>query len=145
MGAHKNAAECIPSSGSIPRGLAKSGRKWKVTEQERSTAKTRKGVLQHMSTTFEQKMLLKEQKLRAKELEAEMKNEKKEKIEEKKRLAVERDQRRAANQFKSSSFQVVRIRKNMFFECSLFKYINDLYLAEIRNHETNEQKAAAAG
>ena len=101
--------------GGIPKSIPKSGRKWKVQETERSSAKTRKGVLKHMSTTFEQKMILKQQRDRTKQLEDEMKNDKKEKIEEAKRLAAERDARRAANQIKSTAYQVVLIWTTLLF------------------------------
>ncbi len=108
--------ECLAvGPGGIPKSIPKSGRKWKVQETERSSAKTRKGVLKHMSTTFEQKMILKEQRDRTKQLEGEMKNEKKEMIEEAKRLAVDREARRAANQIKSTAYQVVCEKHIVYF------------------------------
>lgn len=103
------AEECDPGSvlGSVPRSIPKSGRKWKVTSTERTSAVNRKGVMQFMSTSFEEKKLQKEKRDRVKQLEQDMINEKKEKIAEKKRLAEERKQRVAANAYKNSVYQVV--------------------------------------
>lgn len=101
-------AEADPGGSVVPKAVPKSGRKWKAESTERTSAMTRKGVLKFMSTTWEEKMQIKDKKDRVKQLEREMIEEKKAKIAEKKRLAEERQKRRAANEFKNSSYQVVR-------------------------------------
>ncbi|CAM9388541.1 unnamed protein product, partial [Ectocarpus fasciculatus] len=87
--------------------MPKSGRKWKVMNNERSSAQHRKGVLGFMSTSYEEKKLAKEKKDRIKQLEQDMVDEKKAQIAEKRRLAEERKKRVAANAYKSSVYQVL--------------------------------------
>jgi uncharacterized protein YaiL (DUF2058 family) len=108
MVAHKPSVECIAAGAPACAGVPKSGRKWKIQEVERSTAKTRKGVLQHMSTSFEEKQAEREKRERVKQLQIEMEEAKRAEIEEKKRLRLEREKRRAANMLKTTTFQTVR-------------------------------------
>lgn len=97
----------IQSGSSAPEGKPKSGRIWKTKQSSRASAKGRKGVLSHLSKTYEEREAIKAQKQYVKDLEKQMKEEKAAKIADEKQQKVEREQRRIANEYKSSVYQVV--------------------------------------
>lgn len=88
-------------------GRPKSGRIWKTKQTCRSSAKLRRGVLSHLSLSFEEKEKIREEKKYVKELEKQMKEEKRQQIEELKQRRLENAKRRAENEFKSTVYQVV--------------------------------------
>jgi hypothetical protein len=90
-------------------GLPKSGRFWKKKQVFRSSAQCRKGVLSHLATSFEEKKEKREKIKAVKELEKEMKEEKQRQKEEAKKRREEQEKRRLANEFKTTTFQVVSI------------------------------------
>lgn len=94
----------------VPEGKPKSGRTWKTKQSSRASAKTRQGVLTHMSKSYEEKQAIRAQKKFVKDLEKQMKDEKAAKIEEEKQKKIEREQRRVANEYKSSTFQTVVLK-----------------------------------
>ncbi len=100
-------------------GLPKSGRFWKKKQVFRSSAQTRKGVLNHLSTTYEEKQAAKQKVKTVKELENAMIEEKKRKRGEERKRREEQEKRRLANEFKTTSFQLVSF---------IFKYDSTHYL-----------------
>ena len=97
----------VLEAASTPRGLAKSGRDWKKVQTKRFSSMKRSGILEHMAKSFEEKKDIQEKRDVAKTLEKQMADATKEKKEELKRKRIERQQRRQANEYKSSSFQMV--------------------------------------
>lgn len=95
----------------IPDGMPKSGRFWKSKQRTRSSAQVRKGILSHLSHTFEERQVKRSKENETKAVEREMKEETKAKILEKKAKAEERLKIRQANEFKSTSFQEIRPEK----------------------------------
>jgi hypothetical protein len=94
--------------GIIPSGLAKSGRVWKTKQTTRFSIIKRSGMLNHLNKSFEMKQAERAAHQNMKELERELKAEKKAKIEEEKQVREERQKRRLANEYKSSTFQVIK-------------------------------------
>lgn len=94
--------------GVIPSGLVKSGRVWKTKQTTRFSVIKRSGMLNHLNKSFELKQAERAAHQNMKELERELKAEKKAKIEEEKQVREERQKRRLANEYKSSTFQVIK-------------------------------------
>eukprot|EP00607_Mallomonas_marina_P003263 CAMPEP_0182427744 /NCGR_PEP_ID=MMETSP1167-20130531/19156_1 /TAXON_ID=2988 /ORGANISM="Mallomonas Sp, Strain CCMP3275" /LENGTH=132 /DNA_ID=CAMNT_0024610193 /DNA_START=253 /DNA_END=651 /DNA_ORIENTATION=+ len=92
-------------------GKNKSGREWKVVQTKRASAQTRMGIMEKMSTTYEEKQKIKEKKDRVKAIEQQMKADRIAKQEEEKRIKEERQQRRIANEQKSTSYQMINTGK----------------------------------
>ncbi|RYH15263.1 hypothetical protein EON65_32025 [archaeon] len=90
-------------------GLPKSGRFWKKKQVYRSSAQMRKGVLSHLSTTYEEKKAEKERLKGMKALEREMIDAKKQRKQDEKTKREEQQKRRMANEFKTTTFQVVSL------------------------------------
>lgn len=88
-------------------GIPKSGRFWKKKQVCRASTQNRQGVLSHLSKTLDEKMARKQREKAAKDLEREMKEEKKRKKEEERQRREEQEKRRLANEFKTTTFQVV--------------------------------------
>ena len=92
---------------STPAGLPKSGRDWKKPQKSRSSSQKRCGVLKHLCKSFEEKRVIREKRDDIKALEKHIADENTSKRLELKRLREERQQRRLANEFKSTSYQAV--------------------------------------
>lgn len=101
----------VAKSSTIPMGKNKSGREWKTLQTKRSSSKTRVGVMEHLSTTYEEKQKLREKKDRVKIIEQQMKDDKAEKLDLEKKRREERQQRKIANEQKSTSFQMINPTK----------------------------------
>eukprot|EP01031_Cornospumella_fuschlensis_P025520 gene25520-30810_t len=92
-------------------GLPKSGRFWKKKQVYRSSAQMRKGVLSHLSTTYEEKKAEKERVKNMKALEREMIEAKKQRKIDERVKREEQQKRRMANEFKTTTFQVIKADK----------------------------------
>eukprot|EP01039_Chlorochromonas_danica_P011427 gene11427-12776_t len=92
-------------------GLPKSGRFWKKKQICRASTQNRQGVLSHLSKTLDEKMAKKQREKAARDLEKEMKEEKKRKKEEERQRREEQEKRRLANEFKTTTFQVIKADK----------------------------------
>lgn len=92
-------------------GRAKSNRPWKTKQTDRFSAIQRKGVLSHLSTSFEAKQELRAQRDNTKALENQLKEAKKQRIAAAKALREEKEKRRVANEYKSSSYQLLNASK----------------------------------
>lgn len=108
----------VVSSQGIPEGKPKSGRSWKVKQSERFSAQGRKGVLSHLSKSYEVKKAIREEKDNVKTLESRLKEEKRMKKQEEKERREERKKQRMANEFKSSQYQVVSDQHNLYSICT---------------------------
>ena len=95
----------------IPEGRPKSGRVWKVKQKTRASAQNRRGVVAHMSRTFEEKERLRTEKDRVLSLERELKAEKKQKVLEEKERREAQQKRRMENEYKNSVYQTLRPEK----------------------------------
>ena len=91
----------------VPMGIPKSGRVWKVKQCTRSSSLSRKGILSHLSKTFEEKQLIRSQYKEMKGLEKEMIEEKKTKIVIEKKRREEQEKRRQENEYKTTVYQNV--------------------------------------
>jgi len=92
----------------IPDGIPKSGRVWKMKQQARFSTIKRSGMMNFLCKTREEKEVKRIAHQNMKELEKELKNEKKAKLAEEKRKREERNQRRLANEYKNSVYQVIK-------------------------------------
>jgi hypothetical protein len=91
----------------IPLGVPKSGRSWKVIQSARSSAQSKKGVLTHLATTFEEREVTREKVRNVKELEREMIEDKKRKKLDERARREEQQKRRQENEYKNSVYQQV--------------------------------------
>jgi len=91
----------------VPMGIPKSGRVWKIKQSTRSSSLSRKGILSHLSKTFEEKQLIRSQYKEMKDLEKEMIEEKKIKILNEKKRREEQEKRRQENEYKTTVYQDV--------------------------------------
>ena len=92
----------------IPDGRPKSGRVWKTKQQARFSTIKRSGMMNFLCKTREEKEVKRIAHQNMKELEKELKDEKKAKLAEEKRKREERNQRRLANEYKNSVYQVIK-------------------------------------
>ncbi|KAJ1416362.1 hypothetical protein B484DRAFT_454306 [Ochromonadaceae sp. CCMP2298] len=95
----------------IPAGVPKSGRSWKVTQSSRSSAQSKKGVLTHLATTFEERATTRNKERNAKELEREMIEDKKRKKLDERDRRDEQLKRRQENEYKNSVYQQLNPEK----------------------------------
>lgn len=93
--------------GDIPDGMPKSGRCWKTKQRTRTSSQVRKGVLSHLSSTFEERQLKASRNAETKALEQDIKGRAKALRIEKKEKRLEKSKRRQANEMKNSSFQII--------------------------------------
>jgi hypothetical protein len=92
----------------VPDGVPKSGRSWKIKQTARSSAQMKKGVLSHLSKTFEERDVERQKRKMVKELEREMIEDRKRKKLEEKTRREEQQKRRQENEYKNSVVQEVR-------------------------------------
>jgi hypothetical protein len=90
---------------------AKSGRDWKVVQNNRHSKMFRQGTVSNLSKTHEQHNAERARKKHLKELETEMKEEKKQKVLDAKSKREEQQKRRMANQLKTASTQSINPEK----------------------------------
>ena len=95
----------------IPDGIPKSGRFWKAKQKSRSSSQVRKGVLSHLSLTFEERQLKQAKINETKLLENKIKEESRSQRAEKKARVQEIKKIRQANEMKSSTYQVIKGEK----------------------------------
>ena len=95
----------------IPDGIPKSGRFWKTKQKSRSSSQVRKGVLSHLSLTFEERQLKQAKIIETKLLENKIKEESRSQRAEKKARVQEIKKIRQANEMKSSTYQVIKGEK----------------------------------
>ena len=108
----------------VPMGIPKSGRVWKVKQCTRSSSLSRKGILSHLSKTFEEKQLIRSQYKEMKDLEKEMIEEKKTKIVNEKKRREEQEKRRQENEYKTTVYQNV----SNHYDCKGYDdFFNSLY------------------
>ena len=91
----------------IPDGMPKSGRCWKAKQRTRTSSQIRKGVLSHLSSTFEERQLKSARNTETKALEQDIKDRAKALRVEKKEKRLEKAKRRQANEMKNSAFQII--------------------------------------
>jgi rRNA-processing protein CGR1 len=90
----------------IPKGRPKSGRVWK-SSRNRTSSILKKGVLQHLCKTFEEKEAARLEREKLKESIKYFKELEDSKKEEAKMKRIEREKRKAANEYKNSQYQLV--------------------------------------
>ena len=106
----------------IPDGVPKSGRVWKVKQTARSSAQLKKGILSHLSKTYEEREIERQKRRNVKELEQEMIEDKKQKKLEEKLRREAQEKRRQENEYKNSITQEVRNRTSNFSKFSGLSY-----------------------
>lgn len=88
-------------------GKPKSNRPWKTRQTTRFSTIKRQGVVSHLSLSLEQKLAKKAKHDQMKAVEREVKEAKLKRIEDEKARRLEKEQRRIANEYKSSSYQAI--------------------------------------
>lgn len=101
----------VASKETIPDGIPKSGRVWKVKQTSRASALLRTGLLQNQIKTLEEKQIIRNKKAAILQLEREMKEESKKKREIQKEKRLENNKRRMANEYKNTSYQALNPEK----------------------------------
>ena len=101
----------VASKETIPDGIPKSGRVWKVKQTSRASALLRTGLLQNQIKTLEEKQIIRTKKATILQLEREMKEESKKKREIQKEKRLENNKRRMANEYKNTSYQALNPEK----------------------------------
>jgi regulator of replication initiation timing len=97
----------VKEATSIPDGVPKSGRKWKVKQTFRSSLQQRSGIMSTLNKSFEEKEAIRLKKKLVNEMEKEMLEEKKKKKVDERLRHEEQQKRRAANEFKTTVYQEV--------------------------------------
>lgn len=95
------------SNSNIPAGKPKSGRVWKAKRVVRSSAQTRKGILSHLSKTFEERNIIRQKNRNIKDMEKEMVENRKQRKRDSRTRTQELRKIRMENEYKNSQFQVV--------------------------------------
>jgi threonyl-tRNA synthetase len=101
----------VIATNTIPKGIAKSGRIWKVEQTTRSSTQLRKGVSAHLAKSYDEKMKERFAKSEVKQLEKDMIDAIKAKKAVEKLKREEQEKRRMANEYKTAVFQEVKPQK----------------------------------